>query len=298
MGYSKVGLACLIAVLFCCQGASAGAAETLQSGAVFGGQSTDANSTTTSIHNLSDLPTVVEVYTATWCSNCVDVEHALDDIETNLSMQQYHIHRSISEVQDPFGTDVLDARFHDRYGRYSPPAVVFNGSTMVRGSVPQSDSLQQDFTTIIQQPLMLGNGTSSFTWIPASEGGNVAWSLDVDRTQFGEGTLGAYLWVIEASAYFEEGTNGLENYPHIVRDIIHLGNESQGEMNVVLPDAFDENDLSVHLVYQFNPLVEEPVISPPLVDSDEGDSFLPFVHSLGTLAIIGAAAISRRTDQG
>ena len=123
----------LITLVLCSSGASAGVAETLEAGAVFGGQSTQANETSASIVNLSELPNIVEVYTATWCSNCVDVEHALDDVEANVSMQQYHIHRSISEVQDPFGTDIIDKRFHDRYGRWSPPAVVFNGTTMVRG---------------------------------------------------------------------------------------------------------------------------------------------------------------------
>ena len=133
-------LVVLIVSLFFTSAASAGPAETVDAGVVFGGQSTEANMSVASTMNLSDLPTIVEVYTATWCSNCVDVEHALDDVESNLSMQQYHTHRSISEVQDPFGTDELDSRYHERYGRWSPPAVVFNGTTMVKGSVAQSES--------------------------------------------------------------------------------------------------------------------------------------------------------------
>lgn len=283
----------LITLVLCSSGASAGVAETLDAGAVFGGQSTQANETSASIVNLSELPNIVEVYTATWCSNCVDVEHALDDVEANVSMQQYHIHRSISEVQDPFGTDVIDKRFHDRYGRWSPPAVVFNGTTMVRGSVSQSDSLQQDFTTIVEQPLLLGNGSSTFGWTPMSDSkGTVTWNLDVDMAQFGEGTLSAYLWVVEGSAYFEEGSNGLGDYPHIVRDIIHLSNETQGSMSVDLPAAFDGDDLSVHLVYQFNPLIpEEPVVPTPVVDEET----VPFLSSISTLAMIGVAVAVRRS---
>ena len=283
----------LITLVLCSSGASAGVAETLDAGAVFGGQSTQANETSASIVNLSSLPNIVEVYTATWCSNCVDVEHALDDVEANVSMQQYHIHRSISEVQDPFGTDIIDKRFHDRYGRWSPPAVVFNGTTMVKGSVAQSDSLQQDFTTIVEQPLLLGNGSSTFGWTPMSDSkGTVTWNLDVDMTQFGEGTLSAYLWVVEGSAYFEEGSNGLGDYPHIVRDIIHLSNETQGSMSVDLPAAFDGDDLSVHLIYQFNPLIpEELIVSIPVVVEET----LPFLSSISTLAMIGAAVAVRRS---
>tara|TARA_B110000483_G_scaffold197930_1_gene236849 strand:+ start:124 stop:1005 length:882 start_codon:yes stop_codon:yes gene_type:complete len=283
----------LITLVLCSSGASAGVAETLDAGAVFGGQSTQANETSASIVNLSSLPNIVEVYTATWCSNCVDVEHALDDVEANVSMQQYHIHRSISEVQDPFGTDIIDKRFHDRYGRWSPPAVVFNGTTMVKGSVAQSDSLQQDFTTIVEQPLLLGNGSSTFGWTPTSNSkGTVTWNLDVDMAQFGEGTLSAYLWVVEGSAYFEEGSNGLGDYPHIVRDIIHLSNETQGSMSVDLPAAFDGDDLSVHLIYQFNPLIpEELIVSIPVVVEET----LPFLSSISTLAMIGAAVAVRRS---
>ncbi len=283
----------LITLVLCSSGASAGVAETLDAGAVFGGQSTQANETSASIVNLSSLPNIVEVYTATWCSNCVDVEHALDDVEANVSMQQYHIHRSISEVQDPFGTDIIDKRFHDRYGRWSPPAVVFNGTTMVKGSVAQSDSLQQDFTTIVEQPLLLGNGSSTFGWTYMSDSkGTVTWNLDVEMAQFGEGTLSAYLWVVEGSAYFEEGSNGLGDYPHIVRDIIHLSNETQGSMSVDLPAAFDGDDLSVHLIYQFNPLIpEELIVSIPVVVEET----LPFLSSISTLAMIGAAVAVRRS---
>ena len=283
----------LITLVLCSSGASAGVAETLEAGAVFGGQSTQANETSASIVNLSELPNIVEVYTATWCSNCVDVEHALDDVEANVSMQQYHIHRSISEVQDPFGTDIIDKRFHDRYGRWSPPAVVFNGTTMVRGSVAQSDSLQQDFTTIVEQPLLLGNGSSTFGWTPMSDSKRtVTWNLDVEMAQFGEGTLSAYLWVVEGSAYFEEGSNGLGDYPHIVRDIIHLGNDTQGSMSVDLPATFDGDDLSVHLIYQFNPLIpEEPVVPTPVVDEET----VPFLSSISTLAMVGVAVAVRRS---
>ncbi|DAC45602.1 MAG TPA: hypothetical protein D7H93_04210, partial [Candidatus Poseidoniales archaeon] len=101
MQLGKRLLVVLIVTLFCTSAASAGPAETVDAGVVFGGQSTEANMSAASTMNLSDFPTIVEVYTATWCSNCVDVEHALDDVESNLSMQQYHTHRSISEVQDP-----------------------------------------------------------------------------------------------------------------------------------------------------------------------------------------------------
>ena len=50
-------------------------------GAVFGGVNIPAASSGNSTSSLSDLPAIVEDYTATWCTNCVKVEHALDDVE-------------------------------------------------------------------------------------------------------------------------------------------------------------------------------------------------------------------------
>ena len=80
-------------------------------GMLFGGQWSLANETGVSSSNLSELPPVVEVYTATWCSNCVDVEHALDNIENESGIQQYHIHRAINEIQDPLGSIEIDQHF-------------------------------------------------------------------------------------------------------------------------------------------------------------------------------------------
>ena len=52
----------------------------VNNGMIFGGQSTKATNASVSTHNLSDLGAVVEVYTATWCDNCVYIEHALEEL--------------------------------------------------------------------------------------------------------------------------------------------------------------------------------------------------------------------------
>ena len=63
-----------------CSGtASALPAVEVDNGMIFGGQSTMAVNATAMTHNLSDLDAVVEVYTATWCDNCVYVESALEE---------------------------------------------------------------------------------------------------------------------------------------------------------------------------------------------------------------------------
>jgi len=273
--------------------ADAAPAEALAVGAVFGGQWIEANNSTIQTSQLADLPAIVEDYTATWCTNCVEVEHALDDVAQQISLQQYNFHRSIGETQDPFGTDVLDQRWDSRYGQRVPPTVIFNGSQKQVGSVSNGDTLQEDFTALAQIDLSLGEGSSSFSWTATGQGsGSVSWNLSIDSSQFGEGVISVNLWVVEASAHFEDGTNGLEDYPYIMREIQSLGNSTSGTAQITLPEAFDGDDLSVHLVYQvINPIVEDNTDS---LDSDTSkDKGLPAISLIATLAIFAVAAITK-----
>ena len=284
-------------------------ATTTGVGILFGGQSFEANQSGSSTVNFSEMPSIVEVYTATWCSNCVDVEHALENIENETGLQQYHTHRAINEVQDPLGTIEIDQRFHDRYGVRAPPVVVFNGSVLKPGSVTDADSLESEFTSLAQQSMEI-TGTSTFTWNTTSNStGTAAWSIEPQDLAFinqldgydSQSSLFAYAWIVEQSASFEEGSNGLGDYPHVVRGIIELGeinmtsNDLSGSANITLPTAYDGHDLSVHLIYQFNlpAEVEEPEVeTPPLIDSSEEG--LPAASLIASLCVVFAAALTRR----
>ena len=273
--------------------ADASPAEVLEVGVVFGGQWVEANNSTIQHNQLADLPTIVEDYTATWCTNCVEVEHALDDIAQQIPINQYNFHRSIGETQDPFGTDVLDQRWDSRYGQRVPPTVIFNGSQKQVGSVSNGDTLQEDYTALAQLDLALGQGSSSFSWTATGQGsGSVSWNLSIDDSQFGESVISVNLWIVEASAHFEDGTNGLEDYPYIMREIQSLGNSTNGTAQITLPEAFDGDDLSVHLVYQVNnPIVED---NTDTLDSNTSkEKGLPAISLIATLAIIIAAVRSR-----
>ena len=273
--------------------ADASPAEALSIGVVFGGQWVEANNSTVQTSQLSDLPTIVEDYTATWCTNCVDVEHALDDVAQQIPIQQYNFHRSIGETQDPYGTDILDQRWEARYGQRVPPTVIFNGSQKQVGSVSNGDSLQEDYSALAQFDLSLGQGSSTFSWTATGQSsGSVSWNISIDSSQFGEGVISVNLWVVEASAHFEDGTNGLEDYPYIVREIHSLGNSTSGTAQITLPEAFDGDDLSVHLLYQvINPIVEDNTDT--LDSKTSKEKGLPAISLIATLAIIIAAVRSR-----
>ena len=286
-------------------------ATTTGVGILFGGQSFEVNQSGSSTVNFSEMPSIVEVYTATWCSNCVDVEHALDNIETDAGLQQYHTHRAINEAQDPLGTIEIDQLFHDRYGVNAPPVVVFNGTVMKAGSVTDAESLESEFTALAQQNMEI-TGTSTFTWNSTSNStGTAAWSIEPQNMTFinqldgydDQSSLFAYAWIVEQSAFFEEGSNGLGNYPHVVRGIIELGeinmtsNDLSGSANITLPPAYDGEDLSVHLIYQYNVPAEseEPskeILTPPMEEnSNEG---LPAASLIASVCVIFAAALTRR----
>ena len=277
----------------------------VENGMIFGGQSAEAANATVSTSNLSDLPAVVEVYTATWCENCVYVEHALDELYVDGLIAPYHIHSTLS---DPFGDDTLEQRFRDRYVHltdysHSPPGTVFNGTMKKAGSVPDSDvhdnehdNRVEEFTGLAQQDLGLGVGTTMFSWTPTTDNsGTIGWALDINDTHMENMTLNVVAWVVESAADYD-GSNGQGTYPHIVRDMVSLGSETEGTATLTLPAAHDGDDLEIHLVYEILPIV----IEEPTQPSDEGNESedTPALSMVSTIMTVGLAlAFSRKGRQ-
>ena len=303
----RVRATCVILVLLVSiiPSANAGAPKQLDEvGSVFGGVHLNANNSANVTISLSDLPAIVEDYTATWCTNCVQVEHALNDVEANESMQQYHFHRYINENEDPLGTQEGDDRWIARYDDRLPPTVIFNGTLMQMGSVPDSESLQNDFTSNLRNhPLNLGEGTSSLTYTaPTSESGAiVTWNLVVNMENFpANSTINSSIWVVEDIAYFPDGSNGEKYYHESVRSIIELGSGLSGTKEITLPQAYDGDDLEIHLIHEvILPEPEQEVEPETPVEDDEGDdeSSLPSISFVSVLAISMIAAITAQRKQ-
>ena len=78
----------------------AGTPIAVDEGAVFGSHGGAVTTGNTSAVGLDDLDPVLEDYTATWCTNCVDVEHALDDLVAERGGSIFSFHRSIGETED------------------------------------------------------------------------------------------------------------------------------------------------------------------------------------------------------
>ena len=298
----RVRAACIILILLISivPSSNAGAPEDLEEvGFVFGGVYIDANNSGNATIALSDLPAIVEDYTATWCTNCVKVEHALNDVEETNNMQQYHFHRFIGESEDPLGCQEGDDRWIERYDQRLPPTVVFNGTIRQVGSVPAGDSLQDDYNANLQNPLSLGQGTSTLGWVASTNDSSAiaTWNLVMDTDTIPEGaSVMSSIWVVEHIAYFPDGSNGEEYYHESVRAIIELGESMSGSMDVTLPAAYDGDDLEIHLIHEVvlpEPVEEDPVTpADPVEEEDDEDSGLPSISFIAVLSVIMVAAFT------
>ncbi len=269
----------------------------LESGVLFGGLHGMANETIAANSTLDDLPAIAEDYTATWCGNCVEVGNALETVAENVSMEIYAVHRNIYETQDPLGNENVDQRFRDRYGFYAPqfkpPVAGINGKYALQGSNPVGDSLESDFTELATQPRNLGDGFVTMAWTPTGENsGTIAWSID----QSTSAEYNVSIWMVEKVAYFPDGTNNQMYYHHIVREIIDVGTvtdsgQSTGTAQVNYADAYDDDDLEVHLM--FHEYIEQAVEETDSQTESDSEN-TPFISM--PLTVLALLVVALRRD--
>jgi thiol-disulfide isomerase/thioredoxin len=287
-------------------------------GPLIGGLSLPTNNSSyvSNIHDESyvDLPIIAEDYTATWCENCVEVEEALDQLAAEMSMTQLHFHKCClgeGEYEDPLGTLTGDEWWSRRNGQKIQPMVVINGGEPVVGSVAGTyDNFKAlaenkiEYTTYNAQGNAI-NVNQSLEWEPSGNStGIVTWKVgetDEETSKINTSSLipenynpSIYmsLFVVEDSIYFPDGSNGLENYHYVVRDIIGLGNMS-GETEITLPEIYDGDDLSLVLVLEINgwKIIEKSCGD--CSNDDDDSSMLPNVSVSMTLVCLMGAAFSR-----
>jgi hypothetical protein len=259
-----------------------------------------------------DWPVIAEVYTATWCENCLDSEDAVSEISTTREVEILHYHREYSEIRDPFGTEVGDDRWIARFGPTNvratgglerlPPAVVFNGEWLHSGSVAKgSGTLSDDYSLSadLGSSLSLEGVTASLTWTDIDgTNGTVDWALlspssltmeDIwndDCSNPTTASITPILYVVEEIARDENGSNGLEYYPHVIRDIHTLS--EHGSSNIALPEVWDGEDLRLVLAFDWEMNFIE-------IDCSENDSgFLPSIGAVSTLLVLSLVSIVNR----
>ena len=261
-----------------------------------------------------DWPVIAEVYTATWCENCLDSEDAVSEISTTREVEILHYHREYSEIRDPFGTEVGDDRWIARFGPTNvratgglerlPPTVVFNGEWLHSGLVAKgSGNLSDDYSLSadIGSTLSLDGLYASLTWTPNGDelNGTVDWSVSEEihsRTMKYDiwndscsdpdsASITPILYVVEEIAQDENGSNGLEFYPHVIRDIHELPWDSP--VNITLPEIWDGEDFRLVLVFDW----EMQFISTECVEEIPVSGFLPTSGAVSALLIFSLASI-------
>ncbi len=280
----------------------AGPAEEIEEvGWLFGGIHLDMNQSGGVSSNFTDLNPIAEDYTATWCGNCVPVEHALENVSAqSKKLNIFSFHRYIGESEDPFGSEALDLRWEERYEQRLPPTVVMHGKIKKLGGVTDSDSLETDYLAMTEDGPNLSQGTTSLQWNNSTM--KATWSISYDDAILEGGNLTSQLWIVEESSRFEDGSNGEVDYPHIVRAIYDLGEGTEGEFTIPSIQAYDGDDLVLYLIHSTIPVVvEEPVDEVPNNEDptneeskDDDDDGLPGFSLMLAISAISLAAILRR----
>lgn len=295
MRKTLVAYICLILTCSIIPSTAALPAVETNAGPIFGGQWAHADySRIQQYHQIEDLPAIVEDYTATWCTNCVKVADTLAELEDEGLIQKYAFHRA-PDHEDPLGDEAADDYYDERYETGLPPIVVFNGTNKKEGSVPESDSLKQDYQNLIAKPSNIGQGTTLFTWVSgadcecgmAENSGTITWNLDAPLSYYSNATLSVHAWIVESYADYADGSNGQGTYPDVVRKIIDLGNDNNGTATITLPEPHDGDDLEVHLMYVLTlPQVE-------VVEEISEDEKTPGFMLASTMLAVAIAAITR-----
>ena len=210
----------------------------------------------------SEMTPVIEVYTATWCLNCVTTEHAIDEAVGDSDVIRIHYHRHRAEPEDPFGNNATEHRWESTYGDASTaetgmsrvaPSTVFDGERMHLGTSPSSSSLVSDYSTSLNAGQTSFTGSARLTVTSYdSETRLMQFSWNASQPsdpESGDSTtiLTAWLLFVEDSASFPDGSNGIGDYLHVLHDAIELdGLEGTGLAQV--PTAWDGDDVSVVLL--------------------------------------------------
>ena len=179
------------------------------------------------------MPILVEIYTATWCTNCVTTQGIMSDAIGDSDVEMIHYHRHWFEPRDPFGSNSTEERWTNTYGhavtlnggapRLAPTKVV-DGERMHYGSRANSDSLMDDYTASLSKgPNGLLNGNISLNLHQLEDFISFDWDISslaiVTQEEY---TLEPWILLIEEEAYFPDGSNGLETYEHVLLEALSL----------------------------------------------------------------------------
>ena len=246
----------------------------------------------------NDLPNIVEVYTATWCWNCVTNERAMNEAVEGTDAVLIHYHRVWIEPEDPFGSDSTEERWVGNYGESSKsvageeriaPSLVVDGQRLHTGSVAKGTSLVDDYS----QSLQVGNrawftgGTIDFSVSFTESGASFSWNFDNLVFSCADDcptqTTTPWIVFVEDLANFEDGSNNLEDYLHVNHAASQLSGTNGTEI-LDIPETWDGKDMKAILLIDWE------------IEKEGGNSFhdsLPAVGITTLLSLLAAVPLVR-----
>ncbi len=296
-----------------------------QSGGTIGGLTIPIsnNSSVKSVHSdVSNLPQIIEIYTATWCTNCVTTESIVNEITGDSNVKMINYHRYKYEVRDPFGSQQTDNRWETVYGESSvrisseyglsssriAPTIVFDGERLHLGTTTKSSSLKTDYSASMavqssnefrgeiyfsmDDNSVHNNNSRKFFWdtsnlnIQCFENCHLVetgQSNDTIINQKSTLKISPWIMIIEESINYPAGANGKGNYSNVLHEAFELTNLS-GNTSIQLPNTWDGDDLMAVLILDWS---SEEIIS-------ENNQILPFPSIYIYLSILLASVIPKR----
>ena len=252
--------------------------------------------------DFANLPNIIEVYTATWCVNCVTSEEAMNEAVENLDAVQIHYHRVWIEPEDPFGSNSTEERWVEYYGESSKsaageeriaPSLVVDGQRLHTGSRAKGVSLVDDYS----QSLQVGNrawftgGTIDFSVSFTENGASFSWNFDNLEFSCADDcptqTTTPWILFVEDSANFDEGSNNQENYLHVNHQANQVSG-TNGTAIIEIPETWDGEDMKAVLIIDWE------------IEKEGGNGFhdsLPGIGIATLLSLLAAVPLVRTRHQ-
>ena len=231
---------------------SASAEEDQEPGlkAIFGGITIDSNESSNNSIDIKDAPSIAHIFTATWCTPCVEVEHAIEDVANETDLVMLTFHRFAGETEDPFGSENAESWWKTTFEQQRPlqPTAIINGGEALIGA--SQGSYDNIYSKAIEKPnLSSANDSSMIHTSFDSNSSELTW--EVTNVDFCD-DVATYVNFVEEVAYFPNGSNGLRNYTHIVHHVKQMsGNSGNADLSQSISEinAFDGNDLKIVITF-------------------------------------------------
>ena len=267
--------------------------------AIFGGIVIDPNENFSSSVYTKDASSIAHIFTATWCTPCVEVEHAIEDVANDTNVTMLTFHRFAGETEDPFGSENAENWWKEWFNEerpLQPTAIINGGESLIGASQGSYDNL---YSKVLEKPNLESDEQTVSSMIDTSFDSNTSeltWEVtNVDECE----DVKTFVNFVEDVAFFPNGSNGLENYTHIVHHVKEIsGKSGTADLSQELSEinAYDGDDLKLIITFGCISNSNDGGGTSDGEDSSENSGFLPHVGFISTImtVIISSMIISRR----